>query len=1661
MSNVAFITGITGQDGSYLAEHLLELGYEVHGLVRKVSHAGSLNNISHIQDKIHLHTGSLNSLESMINILQKVQPTEIYNLAAQSIPEYEYIPLLSAQKIFHKTFGELWRDITNKTKPFVIDVNGVSTEVVEPKSPIKALGMWNGMGTWFRIKQVTRHKWNAPVAILNQKFGQVSATPNHCLLDTNQQRCQASDNPWLLNIRKLNYNCARFNQSIKLKTKGQGGENIETKDYANLCKFIGAFVTEGSSSYNKANRSYTVSIANQDKKWLESIQEAGRAIFQDLPFHYTITRKGNYAPVSNLCYNNKALYTLLRSWCGVGSRGKCLPEWVFQVPKEAQQLLFDTMIEGDGCRGKWGWRYTTSSRKLAAQVSLLITMLGYDYTVDVETTEFGDTFHFRECSSYQPTQGASGKTVQYKDYEGWVYDISVEEVENFAVGVGNIVVHNSHVATSYDIPIDTADMNFLGFLRILEAARLICPNARIYQACHDTQTSIVSQEGIKSVDEVQEGDLVYTINEVTREVELKPIKAIHRYNYSGPMVFLKSKKMSQLVTPHHRVLLQKENKLVGCKASSLKDILHSHPSPYNHTVPRAKRKMVGLDPEVIKFEEIIHLRDPKYNTIRNTFHEMLGQDLFFILGLYIGDGYIKKGKKAFAVDCQERHLAMAGNSGNFAALQTNLEPREIEHTSNFVEFAIPEGDKSREELLSTLERCGISYHATPLSINFSSVHLVDILRTAGVGVENKIIPQWVYNYPTYLPNLLRGMLGSDGHTRRTSKTLGSRSRFTYTTVSNKLAAGLIGLLSYLGYHCNLTKVKPRDGYSRKLDRVVRSKRQSYVVSWSEVNQPNKLNKTLLSEIDYSGEVWCLEMEGNANFLIEREGRIVFSGNSTSEMFGRAPAPQGEDTPFAPTSTYSCAKIASYYQAIHHREAFGMFVAQGILFNHETIAGFEPVIFKVGSGPIDIKPISEVVRNHSGVKINEQVNSYQEGEVTNNLFLWDSNGWTKVKFASGYPHKKDTDNKKPRYIVSKNASFMGTGSHPCIMEDLTEKPFENLEIGDKINLTEYPISENVEDITLAEAELIGLLVGDGSVSSSSLKFTNSNSTLRKRVEELWKFIGGDSVYYYPSKSGFTGKVVGQIVLNGNKQWVNNLDLYTEDRKKRVPMRILNSSEEVQLAFLKGYNQADGLKANKCTYEFKNFKTNSATLAAGLVYLVSRVTGQNFTINIEQDMKWGNETLYYSINLMSMSNKSLSKSLDKANTVKELVASGTPKRAIARETGISRKFVNKVVNGYSGVVLHHNQVEDNVVKKIIELPDYTGWFYDLETESGTFHCGVGRGHVHNSPRRPESFVTRKITKAAARIALGLQDELRLGNLETGRDWGYAKDYCINKDVPILTTDGWKDFYEMKEGDSAITFNIEKDCIELDTVLKVHDLKSDGYKIRIKGRGVDFTCTPNHRIIYQSKSTNSKGGWSRWKETTALDFHKILSEKQLRGRYDYRLPHFQDYLGGPNQENKDKIYLVGALLAEGCLTDYKQGRGDVVESEIINDGVKEVWCITTKNGTIISRDKDSLMISGNCKAMRLILQHSEPTEFVIATGVCTTLQDFLGKAFSYFNLNWRDYVIQDPKFMRPQDHHELRGDYSKAKALLGWEPETSIDQLVQIMCKHDYEQEKERSS
>ena len=89
-----------------------------------------------------------------------------------------------------------------------------------------------------------------------------------------------------------------------------------------------------------------------------------------------------------------------------------------------------------------------------------------------------------------------------------------------------------------------------------------------------------------------------------------------------------------------------------------------------------------------------------------------------------------------------------------------------------------------------------------------------------------------------------------------------------------------------------------------------------------------------------------------------------------------------------------------------------------------------------------------------------------------------------------------------------------------------------------------------------------------------------------------------------------------------------------------------------------------------------------------------------------------------------------------------------------------------------------------------------------------------------------------------------------------------------------------------------------------------------------------------------------------------------------------------------------------------------------------------------------------------MWLMMQHSNPDDWVLATGESHTVEEFLKLSFGKVNLNWEDYVETDEKYYRPNEVGFLLGDSSKAQNELGWELKTSFDQLVNMMVESDIE-------
>ena len=91
---------------------------------------------------------------------------------------------------------------------------------------------------------------------------------------------------------------------------------------------------------------------------------------------------------------------------------------------------------------------------------------------------------------------------------------------------------------------------------------------------------------------------------------------------------------------------------------------------------------------------------------------------------------------------------------------------------------------------------------------------------------------------------------------------------------------------------------------------------------------------------------------------------------------------------------------------------------------------------------------------------------------------------------------------------------------------------------------------------------------------------------------------------------------------------------------------------------------------------------------------------------------------------------------------------------------------------------------------------------------------------------------------------------------------------------------------------------------------------------------------------------------------------------------------------------------------------------------------------------------------EGMILMMQHSEPDDWVLATGETYSIKEFLTEAFSYVNLNWEDFVVYNSKYDRPNEVNYLKGDSSKAQKVLGWKPKLDFKGLVRLMVDEDIE-------
>lgn len=216
--------------------------------------------------------------------------------------------------------------------------------------------------------------------------------------------------------------------------------------------------------------------------------------------------------------------------------------------------------------------------------------------------------------------------------------------------------------------------------------------------------------------------------------------------------------------------------------------------------------------------------------------------------------------------------------------------------------------------------------------------------------------------------------------------------------------------------------------------------------------------------------------------------------------------------------------------------------------------------------------------------------------------------------------------------------------------------------------------------------------------------------------------------------------------------------------------------------------------------------------------------------------------------------------------------------------------------------------------------------------------------------------------------------------------------------------------------------------------------------------------------------------------FDAVRLVSRYRNKNMKIYQASSSEQFGGSPPPQNENTIfdpkspYAAAKVFAHNMAIIYKESYGMFICSGILfnheseHRGREFVTRKITDGAARIKLGLQKELILGNLESKRdwgsakdymeavyEIMHYEKPDTFVIATGETHTIKEFADIAFKCVGLNWEDYVIIDKSLYRPVDVVNLRGDYSKARKVLGWEPKTSFKELIKIMVDADIERVK----
>jgi len=241
--------------------------------------------------------------------------------------------------------------------------------------------------------------------------------------------------------------------------------DIDSEDGRALVRLLAAYIPEGSAStIETTSAKFGASISESRRDWLEQLQDDYHRLFTNVTASIIQSDSKDARTVEYEQQNGSATVTyddqtlklqmmnelaavFFREFAGQTSRGKRIPSFVYHLPESTQSLFLDTLVEGDGSRAfprynddyaERNFDFETTSRRLAAGLSMLLTQRGRKHSFKYRAEK--DSYTIRTCDFYR-----SGRdpVLTESEHDGYVYDLSVAENDNFVDAVGGVVLHNT------------------------------------------------------------------------------------------------------------------------------------------------------------------------------------------------------------------------------------------------------------------------------------------------------------------------------------------------------------------------------------------------------------------------------------------------------------------------------------------------------------------------------------------------------------------------------------------------------------------------------------------------------------------------------------------------------------------------------------------------------------------------------------------------------------------------------------------------------------------------------------------------------------------------------------------------------------------------------------------------------------------------------------------------------------------------------------------------------------------------------------------------------------------------------------------------------------------------------------------------------------------